>query len=338
MTSQKVAVLISDVHYSLKNLELSDAAMKAAIKYAASSKLPLIVAGDLHDTKALMRGEVVSRMIDTFSSIPADRCWVLSGNHDRINERAPEHSLRFLEPYCNIVSEPVYSPKLDLGLIPYQHEPTEFKEAIDVFAKDLTIIMHQGVRGADKGEYVYDKSAVDLFDLGGRRCISGHYHRHHSIGTVTYIGSPFTMSFGEANDGPKGFLVLYSDGSVEQIILPFRRHVIIEGQACEDADHGALGIATVFPREHPKKDDIVWVKLRGTASELGILTRKCVSDILGIDSFKLDKIATEVASIEQDTSHLTSDQIFDSLIDGLAEKSDKKKVLKSLWREVLNGK
>ena len=57
------AVLISDVHYSLQTLPLADKVMRMAIDKANSLGVPLIVAGDLHDTKANMRAECVNAMI-----------------------------------------------------------------------------------------------------------------------------------------------------------------------------------------------------------------------------------------------------------------------------------
>ena len=154
--SKATAVLISDVHYSLKNLELADSAMKEAIVYANKNKLLLIVAGDLHDTKANIRAEVMNRMIETFRSTSV-RIWVMIGNHDRINEKSPEHALEFLSPFVTLVNKP-YTFTKNWHLIPYHSHEEELH--LD-YAKGSVLIMHQGVHGADKGDYVKDDSAID---------------------------------------------------------------------------------------------------------------------------------------------------------------------------------
>ena len=66
MNKHPIAVLISDVHYNLQNLKVADAAMNLAIDKALDLGIDLIVAGDLHDTKANLRGECVSVMRKTF--------------------------------------------------------------------------------------------------------------------------------------------------------------------------------------------------------------------------------------------------------------------------------
>ena len=79
--SKPIAVLISDVHYNLTTLPLADAAMRQAIAEANSLGVPLIVAGDLHDTKANLRGECVNAMIEAFAMLDHG-CYILRGNHD----------------------------------------------------------------------------------------------------------------------------------------------------------------------------------------------------------------------------------------------------------------
>src|SRR5579862_1378127 len=104
-TVKSLAVLVSDVHYNVHTLKLADAAMRMAIVKANKLEVPLIVAGDLHDTKANLRGECVNAMIETFKQCNKPP-YIIVGNHDRINEKSHEHSLNFLAPYCHIVDSP----------------------------------------------------------------------------------------------------------------------------------------------------------------------------------------------------------------------------------------
>src|SRR5882757_6401470 len=97
--SRPTAVLISDVHYNVHTLKLADAAVRMAVAKANELNVPLIVAGDLHDTKANVRGEWINGMRDTFKLVTKvvgwngediKRVYILRGNHDAINEKSAE--------------------------------------------------------------------------------------------------------------------------------------------------------------------------------------------------------------------------------------------------------
>jgi len=119
--SKPAAVLISDIHFSLPNLELASAALLRAQFKAALLKVPLVIAGDLMDTKANMRAEVVNKLIQLFSVKDNPDTIILVGNHDLINEKGKSHSLNFLKPYTTVIDRPVTGELLNLEvmLIPY---------------------------------------------------------------------------------------------------------------------------------------------------------------------------------------------------------------------------
>lgn len=328
--SKPAAVILSDVHYNLTNLELSDDAMREALAYAFKNQLPLIVAGDLHDTKAMMRSEVVSRMIEIFERRKTD-IYILAGNHDRENEKSPAHALEFLRPYATIIDKPtrlpIGGPSNPWYAIPYHSE----NEELDLnFPKGSVLIMHQGVTDGDRGDYVHDKSAIDAKLLKDFTCISGHYHRKHTVGTLTYCGSPFTMTFGEANDGPKGFLVVNEDGTYKQVVLKMRKHRIIE--------HTIESLAEQKPYTDFTPQDLTWLKVKGSRSELVKLNKKEIGErLFGHCNFKFDKLPLDSVQSKKVDSNLTEAEILDQLISRLPESEPKKKELKKLWREVVNG-
>ena len=59
-----IAVLISDVHYNKNSLKLADTAMRLAAAKAHGLRVPLIVAGDLHDTKGHIDAACANSLID----------------------------------------------------------------------------------------------------------------------------------------------------------------------------------------------------------------------------------------------------------------------------------
>ena len=178
-----IAVLISDVHYSLPTLELADKAMRMAIAKANELQVPLIVAGDLHDTKANMRAECVNAMINTFEVCNTE-AFILRGNHDSMNEKSTEHALEFLSPYATLLATngniiPFSGPKC-LYLIPYNYNPDELRTYLKTVPPKSTLIMHQGLASSNSGEYIQDKSAINPEDVAGFRVRTTSAFKRHS--------------------------------------------------------------------------------------------------------------------------------------------------------------
>jgi len=321
-----IAVLISDVHYNLSTLPLADAAMRQAINKANQLDIPLIVCGDLHDTKAAMRAECVNAMIETFKLCKI-KPFVLVGNHDRINEKAPAHSLNFLTPYAEIIEDRgKYTDQL--FLVPYEHDPESLRNFLRHMPKGAILIMHQGLQNSHMGDYIHDKSAINKSDVAGFRVISGHYHTRQSIdlpdnGTWDYVGNPFTLTQGEANDPEKGFQVLHSDGTLDFIPTNLRRHRVWE---CSP---------DLVPIGEYSPGDILTIKVRGTHEELSGITRSKVQEKTGIEFFKLDLIPTAAETKALEVLSLNQGELLDNLIDSLSNTSDDRKTnLKELWRRL----
>jgi len=332
--SKPVAVLISDIHFTPATLELATKSLIAAQDKAAHLRVPLIIAGDILDSKALMRAECVNRLIDIFC-IPVCETILIPGNHDLLNEKASTHTLNFLRPYISVIDESfILSP---IGyLLPYHSDVEKLQETLNEIPKGRTIIMHQGVQTAYMGHYQQDKTSLPKEAFADFRVISGHYHRAQDIkcgrprkgavGLFSYIGNPYTLSFGEANDGPKGFQILYSNGLLEQVPLNLRKHVIIERDT-----------ANLYSRiDNVNTEDLVWLKVTGVRSELDALSKNDLGlKLLGRTNYKLDKIYTDVSKIPVKTDTMNDGEVLDALIDAESDTPVQKDTLKRLWREVI---
>lgn len=334
MTTNPIAVLISDIHFNITTLPLAHESLLCAILKAESLKVPLVIAGDLNDTKAIIRAEVANSLIDLIGNSKA-KVHILVGNHDLINEKGSDNGLNYLAPYAHIVSRPFHLNPQTL-LIPYQNNLEDLRKILSYYKNPhlKTLIMHQGFQGASMGDYVQDKTSIEPDAVKEYKVISGHYHRHQTIGTVTYIGSPYTITFGEANDGPKGFLVLNEDGSFTREILNLRAHKIFQRTLEEIhimAQHGPeeAFYGTLSP------DDLVWLKVTGPYSELQKLDKKAIGErLFGHSNYRLDLIPTEMEINKNILPQLTDHELLDCLIDDLPE-SDKQKIyLKRLWRDL----
>lgn len=328
--SSPLVVLISDVHYSLSTLELADTAFRKAIDKAAELGVGLIDCGDLTNDKAILRGEVVNRMIETFQYAEDQNIGVtcLVGNHSLINEKGRAHSLEFLRPYSNIVDSAT-----DLSVfrfIPYCSTTEEFASKLWPVGPSQLIITHQGVIGGNPGHYIQDHSAVSSKVFEGRRSMGGHYHNHHTVGNHTFVGNPYTLTFAEASDHLKGFCVLYDDGSLEHIPTNLRKHIVVE-RILENR-------AEPIPNYNP--GDLLWFKLAGDRLSLDQITRESLAKELGIsESFKFDKIPLDSKVVDMDQTKVqTESELLDKLIDSSPGLSDTDNAaLKTLYREVLNG-
>lgn len=325
-----IAVILSDVHYNLQFLSLADAATRQAIAKANALKVPLVVTGDLHDSKANLRGECVNAMIETFKLCDLMPT-VIVGNHCRINEKSTEHSLNFLEPYANIVNGQAYDPNLDVYMAAYSHDPNAIRRYLQTVPKGKIVLMHQGLKGGSFGEYVNDKSALDRQDVCNHRVLSGHYHERSFVpftnGHHAFIGNPFTASFGESAHPEKGFQILHDDGSLTFVPTNLRKHVILNHK---------LGYAFAKTKKTVNPGDLVWVKLEGTKEQHNATGPKVVAGMLGLEegSFKLDRIYTDKATKRRiQTMNQQPSEAFDALIDSMPEAdSDTKERLKHTWK------
>lgn len=334
--NKPVAVLISDIHFTPVTLELSSSALKQAQEEAWRLYVPLIIAGDLLDSKPIIRAECANRLIEMLDE--GQSTYILVGNHDLINEKGAEHSLHFLKRLCAVIDAPteIRLGDKDWFLLPYFSDSEKLKTLLKDPSIPKNIIMHQGVQTADMGHYVQDKTSLPKDCFSDFRVISGHYHRAQdikcgrprkgAIGLYSYIGSPYTTSFSEANDGPKGFRVLYEDGSLELIPTNLRKHVIVE-KTTDNIYDTALNLDT---------RDLVWLKVSGPRLELDKIKKQDVAvRLIGHSNFKFDKIPTDSLKLDIPEDSLTEEQVLDTIIDNTDERLENKAYLKALWREVL---
>jgi DNA repair exonuclease SbcCD nuclease subunit len=260
---------------------------------------------------------------------------VITGNHDMLNEKGSAHALNFLAPYVSVVSRPVSVHGIG-QLLPYFNDSDALKAVLAEIPPGSTIIMHQGVQTAYLGHYVQDKTSLPKEAFADFRVISGHYHRAQDIvcgrprkgavGLFSYIGNPYSLSFGEASDGPKGFQILGDDGLLTQVPTNLRKHVKLSNGTQEPL----LGANTKI-----NPGDLVWIQVTAPASELASINKKELGLRLGIGSnYRLDLIKTDVEAPKATTEAQSEAELLDALIDALPETDAQKKTLKSLWRDL----
>ncbi len=334
--SKPIAVLISDIHFTVPTLDLATKSLETAIAHAQSLELPVVLCGDTVDGKAMLRGEVVNALLHILrpTTTPVH---IIVGNHDLINEKSNDPAIEFLNllPTVHLVDRQQYLND-HVSMIPYRNDLERLKEDLETAVKwnISTVIMHQGVQGANMGHYVQDTTSLPPEAFTGRRIISGHYHRRQDIelpdgGLFSYVGNPYTLTFGEALDPPKGYQILKEDGSLEFVPLNLRKHVIHESTT----DNMPSKIQGLEP------DDLLLLRISGPGSELRKLDKNAIGQtLLGHSNFRLD--LNDTTSVKDSSAvwnpNKTDSEILDELIDKLMEEPPHKNQLKAEWRRLIN--
>lgn len=319
------AVIINDIHYNLQTLQVADAVLNMAVDKANELKLPLIIAGDLHDTKAVMRAECVNAILKTLDKMN-EHTYILRGNHDSLNEKSKDHALTaFVSDKCDVVAHPVYCQELNLYFIPYQSDPSEFVEALDKIPKFSFLIIHQGVYSESSAYNEASAVPLSVFDKY-YTVVSGHYHKRQSLndGRFIYTGAPYTVTFAEADDPEKGYHILMNDNSLQFIPTKVRKHVIYNVTE--------QNLSSNMSKHNP--EDIIWVKYQGSNNSAVITI---VGETIGItQGFKLDYVEYDRGDIKIPlTVNESDEQVLDRVIDSSNASLEEKSRLKQLYRQLL---
>ena len=332
--SKPIAVLTSDIHYTPSTLDLAQESLHQALTKAEELKVPLIDMGDILDSKAIIRAECANALIDILSRTSVEVI-LIGGNHTLINSKSMEHSLNFLRPYVTVVDKVKYNVELESYLVPYQDDAAQMQLILDRIPEGSRILTHTGVQTAYMGHYVQDTSSLPREAFANYRVISGHYHRAQDIkcgrpqtgavGLFSYVGNPYTLSFSEANDGPKGYQILTEDGILRMVPTNLRKHIVLE----RTTDN------VLEPVENYNHGDKVWLKVSGTRLELDKLNRHEIGETLfGQHDFKLDKICIDTVKGTVLKGISTDAEILDNLIESTSQEN--KPELKALWRRLVS--
>lgn len=220
--------IVGDPHITLKSLDKG----RILFKMVEDLGHPTVWLGDLLDTKAVVRGECQNLFFDYFKSSKIQHI-ILVGNHDYFNLECKDHSLKPLSalPNVKIIDKIETHPKYPFIFFPYVHDKKYLKEALNCFVdKTLTAFGHFDVSGFDYGNgHFCDDGIITHDDFKGfKRVVSGHFHKFQNTGNFMYLGTPFSHSFGEANQDKVIGVYDSETNNMELIKTVFPRHVSIK--------------------------------------------------------------------------------------------------------------
>lgn len=223
--------------------------------------------GDLLDTKELISGLCQNLFFDYFKSSKLQHI-IIVGNHDYFNLDCLDHSLKTLSalPNVMIIDSVRQHPKLPFVFFPYIHDKAKLKEELLKYSgQNLIAFGHFEVSGFDFGTgAICEDKSISYDDFQGfKRVISGHFHKLQQTGNFTYLGSPFSHSFGEANqDKILGHYTVSTD-TLELIPTGLPRHV---SQKIDMSKAGAEKKLEKFILEN--QDNLIRIQLMGSTQDV----------------------------------------------------------------------
>jgi DNA repair exonuclease SbcCD nuclease subunit len=223
--------------------------------------------GDTFDTKEVVRGKALNLVYNKLKQSKLEWIFII-GNHDLFNLSSTEHSLETLKELKNVSVIDKITVKDNLVFIPYTHDIDKLRmDLARVISPDRVAIAHLELKQFDFGNGHICTSGLTAEDVAGfKRVISGHFHKYQTSGNLTYLGTPFSHSFGEANQTK--YLGLYNIETDELKIAetPFARHISIEFN-CDLLDD--RGSHWLFDTSDPQfKNNYYRVILTGTQENI----------------------------------------------------------------------
>jgi DNA repair exonuclease SbcCD nuclease subunit len=227
---------------------------------------PVVWLGDLEDTKEVIRGKVQNAWLRYFQRSKLEH-YVLVGNHDYFNLECDDHALEIFKLLHNVTI--IDSPQEIDGMvmIPYMHDLEKLKAVIAKYQDPKkTLIGHLEISQFDFGNGHICNAGLTLADVAGfKRVISGHFHKYQAQGNLTYLGTPFSHSFGETDQIK--YLGLYNPttDALMKAPTPFARHVTKEFD-CDLLDENLSHM--IFTFDEISQNNYYRVILTGTQANI----------------------------------------------------------------------
>lgn len=214
--------LVGDPHLTHKTLERTE----ELFGLVEAIGKPTIWLGDLLDTKEVIRGKVLNAWLRYFKRSKLQH-YVLVGNHDYFNLDCNDHALEVFKLLHNVTVIDDVLQLDNLVFIPYIHNLETLRAVLARYQDpNKTLIGHLEISQFDFGNGHVCTSGLNLTDVAGfKRVISGHFHKYQTQGNLTYLGTPFSHSFGETDQIK--YLGLYKSATDELVTAetPFAKHI-----------------------------------------------------------------------------------------------------------------
>ena len=346
----KVA-LITDVHWGARND--SQAFVEFYRKFYERCFFPtlkdrnidtVIMLGDTFDRRKYTNHATVKAAKDIYFNVLQERnikTYMLIGNHDTFYKNTNDVNTvdLMLSEYTNIV--PISKPQtLEIGgtkmsMIPWMCTDNYADCLSEMKNTEAEICMgHFEIVGFEmyRGQECHEGLNVDTFKKFDT-VFTGHYHHRSTRGNITYLGTPYELTWQDYND-PKGFHIFDTETrELEFVQNPFTMFVRIEynDKGVEPIELDSLDLANSYVKL------VVVNKTDFYKFDLFInkLYTKNAHDVKIVE----DMSEFESGSVDENVDLEDTLSILSTYIDSLSTDVDKEKIktfMKSLYTEAIN--
>lgn len=191
-------MFLGDNHLRINKFSLATQFLTWINQFITEQKPDLVVnLGDALDTHAVIRSEVLNELMNhIYSVIDQGIPYVyLKGNHDQYSPKDSKYHalLPFKGRIDNLYVVDSVQDLFGMTFVPYLADANDFPKTT------LPIcVAHQTFLGADYGP-VNALDGVDAETISAEIIVSGHIHKRHQLGKVTYVGSPYSQEASDVN-------------------------------------------------------------------------------------------------------------------------------------------
>lgn len=161
----------------------------------------VVMLGDLTDDFDRHPASLVNDIIDHLVSLTerAKRVYLMRGNHDYVDDATPFFRFTYAIPGAVWINTPTLEPIDGLGnvlFLPHTRDYEKDWAEVDFNAAHICFA-HNTFKGtvSESGQQL---DGVPIGVIPERlRVVSGDIHKRQTVGNVDYVGSPYTIDFGD---------------------------------------------------------------------------------------------------------------------------------------------
>lgn len=144
---------------------------------------------------------------------------VFLGNHDiRNRDRLDIHSLKTIDPYVTVITEPTIYEDMNAYIVPWIVNDEQWDDVVAKSKEVPFLFAHLELNGFmvnDAYEMQHGFSPTGLRDY--EIVLSGHYHSPQRKKNVQYLGTPYPITMNEANEAHGVYVFDTDTGELEFI-------------------------------------------------------------------------------------------------------------------------
>lgn len=221
----------------------------------------LLILGDLTEQKDNHGAWLTNNIVADLNVLAA---WcpltILRGNHDGTDPTLPFFGFLRIFPNISFIVNPTEREVPGLGYCLFLPHTTDYKRDwsnIDLKSDKYEFIFaHNTFKGASGQHRELDGLPTDIFPKNAK-VIAGDVHVPHTIGLVTYTGSPYLIDFGD--DFRPRMLLIRDSTEIKSIPVRGPQKRLVECRF--------NGTKTVWPKQTLNEGDILKVRVAVTSDQ-----------------------------------------------------------------------